>query len=125
MSPKASQATSEAFLAARRHVQKDQKGSIDDSRQDGLLARADGHHHGVDPESTIDRENNPVDPWRLIERVPNRMDLGVSESIFALSNGYMGMRANPSEGRDSAYHGTSSTVSTKHGTSATRRTPTA
>lgn len=106
MSPKASQATSEAFLAARRHGHKDQKGSIDDGRQDGLLARADGHHHGVDPESTIDRENNPVDAWRLIERVPNRMDLGVSESIFALSNGYMGMRANPSEGRDSAYHGT-------------------
>ena len=105
MSPKASQATSEAFLAARRHGHKNHQGSPH-GHHDGLLARADGHHHGVDPEAMIDRDNNPVDPWRLIERVPNRMDLGVSESIFALSNGYLGMRANPAEGRDSAHHGT-------------------
>lgn len=82
------------FLASRRHGDKHS------------TARADSHHHGVDPQAGIDRENNPADPWRLVERVPGRMDLGVSETLFALSNGYLGMRANPEEGRDSAAHGT-------------------
>lgn len=68
--------------------------------------RADKHHHGVQPRDLVDRENNPVDEWGLVELKPNRMDLGVSETLFALSNGYVGMRGNPEEGRDSCAHGT-------------------
>lgn len=68
--------------------------------------RADKHHHMVDAESLMDRDNNPIDEWRLVETRPHAMPLGLSETLFALSNGYIGMRANPPEGRDSAEHGT-------------------
>ena len=68
--------------------------------------RLDWKHYKVDPQEKIDRENNPVDEWAWVEKHPNRMDLGVSETLFALSNGYMGLRGNPDEGRDSAHHGT-------------------
>lgn len=68
--------------------------------------RTDMHHSGVDPADLLDRENNPVDEWGWHERIPERTPLGVSESLFALSNGYLGMRGNPAEGRDSAEHGT-------------------
>ena len=69
-------------------------------------ARADRHHHLVDAEGLMDREVTPVDEWRLIEAKPQGLPLGVAETLFALSNGYIGMRGNPSEGRDSAEHGT-------------------
>lgn len=68
--------------------------------------RADIHHHHVDAEGLMDRDITPVDEWRLIETKPGGLPLGVSETLFALSNGYIGMRANPPEGRDSAEHGT-------------------
>lgn len=87
---------SEEFLASRRH------GPTTDSP----APRADQHHHGVDPLSLIDREAFPVDPWRLVEKIPGRASLGLTETLFAQSNGYLGMRANPEEGRDSADHGT-------------------
>ena len=48
----------------------------------------------------------PADPWRLVETEPDPIDLGVTETLFALGNGYIGMRANPSEGRDAFAHGT-------------------
>src|SRR5699024_4763658 len=64
------------------------------------------HHHGVDPLELIDRDNNPVWEWGWAETKPNRTDLGVAETLFAQSNGYLGMRGNPPEGRDSAVHGT-------------------
>lgn len=68
--------------------------------------RADIHHHLVDAEGMMDRDVTPVDEWRLVEARPGGIPLGVSETLFALSNGYIGMRANPPEGRDSAEHGT-------------------
>ena len=68
--------------------------------------RADWKHYKVNPLEEMDRENNPVDEWSLIETKPNRMDLGVSETLFALSNGYLGLRGNPEEGRDASKHGT-------------------
>jgi alpha,alpha-trehalose phosphorylase len=47
-----------------------------------------------------------LDPWRLVE-VDHRSDqLGVTETLFSVSNGYMGMRGNPEEGRNSHAHGT-------------------
>ena len=48
----------------------------------------------------------PVDPWRLVELEPSTEDLGLTETIFAVGNGYLGMRANPEEGRDAHSHGT-------------------
>ncbi|MBC2682361.1 glycoside hydrolase family 65 protein [Corynebacterium anserum] len=68
--------------------------------------RADWKHYGVNPLEEIDREVNPVDEWAWVETRPHGMDLGVAETIFALSNGYLGLRGNPSEGRDSHKHGT-------------------
>ena len=48
----------------------------------------------------------PVDPWRLVERSYSSADLGVTETLFSLGNGYLGMRANHEEGREAHSHGT-------------------
>jgi len=48
----------------------------------------------------------PVDPWALTETEYSEHDLGHTETLFALGNGYVGMRANPEEGRDAHSHGT-------------------
>ncbi len=48
----------------------------------------------------------PADPWRLIEVEHSNRDMGTTETLFAIGNGYMGMRANPSEGREAQSHGT-------------------
>jgi alpha,alpha-trehalose phosphorylase len=54
----------------------------------------------------IPRHRFPVDPWRLVETEPDRADLGLTETLFAVANGYIGMRANPTEGREAHTHGT-------------------
>ncbi|MEV7632068.1 glycosyl hydrolase family 65 protein [Microbacterium sp. NPDC089318] len=52
----------------------------------------------------IDRDRYPVDPWRLIE---TRYDEeGVSETLFTVGNGYLGLRGNHIEGRGAHEHGT-------------------
>ncbi len=67
-------------------------------------AREAIREHGTyDP---IDRHRFPADPWRLLETAPDSHDLGVTETLFAVGNGYLGMRANPPEGRDAHTHGT-------------------
>jgi len=48
----------------------------------------------------------PVDPWRLVEIEYDNDDLGLTETLFATGNGYIGMRANPEEGREAHSHGT-------------------
>ncbi|MCU0261237.1 MAG: glycoside hydrolase family 65 protein [Ilumatobacteraceae bacterium] len=48
----------------------------------------------------------PVDPWALREVEHDPRDLGLTETLFAIGNGYIGMRANPTEGRDAHSHGT-------------------
>ncbi|MFV0525320.1 MAG: glycoside hydrolase family 65 protein [Acidimicrobiales bacterium] len=48
----------------------------------------------------------PVDPWALVESEVSLDDLGLTETLFAVGNGYLGMRANPAEGRDAHTHGT-------------------
>ena len=48
----------------------------------------------------------PLDPWRLVEKEHDPRDLGLTETLFALGNGYLGMRANPEEGREAHSHGT-------------------
>ncbi|SJN15970.1 Maltose phosphorylase / Trehalose phosphorylase [Microbacterium esteraromaticum] len=52
----------------------------------------------------IDRERYPVDPWRLIET--RYEEDGVSETIFSVGNGYLGLRGNHIEGRGAHEHGT-------------------
>ncbi len=60
-------------------------------------------HASADP---LDRSRFPVDPWRLVECDPDRSDLGVTETLFTVANGYIGMRGNPEEGRHAFEHGT-------------------
>lgn len=65
------------------------------------------YHLGVSPEEDgLDRTRWPVDEWRLVETAPDPCDLGVTETLFAVANGYLGMRGNVEEGRDSHTHGT-------------------
>lgn len=52
----------------------------------------------------IDRERFPVDPWRLTET--RYAEDGVAETIFAIGNGYLGLRGNHIEGRGAHEHGT-------------------
>ncbi|NLG23504.1 MAG: glycoside hydrolase family 65 protein [Actinomycetales bacterium] len=57
----------------------------------------------VDP---LDRTRFPAEPWRLVETDYRGDDLGVTETIFAVGNGYLGLRGNVEEGRDTHTHGT-------------------
>ena len=54
----------------------------------------------------LDRSRFPADPWRLVECDHEPGDLGVTETLFTVANGYIGMRGNPEEGRDAHEHGT-------------------
>ncbi|SBS74873.1 glycoside hydrolase family 65 protein [uncultured Microbacterium sp.] len=54
----------------------------------------------------IDRDRFPVDPWRLIETRPSLDDVGLTETLFAIGNGYLGLRGNQPEGRHAHEHGT-------------------
>lgn len=54
----------------------------------------------------IDRSRFPVDPWNLRETRYDTSDLGVTETLFAVGNGYLGLRGNVEEGRDAYAHGT-------------------
>ena len=55
---------------------------------------------------SIARHRFPTDPWRLVETEPSNDDLGLTETLFAVGNGYLGLRDNPPEGRDAHDHGT-------------------
>ncbi|MFT4219601.1 MAG: glycosyl hydrolase family 65 protein [Microbacterium sp.] len=54
----------------------------------------------------IDRDRYPVDPWRLVEKSIGLEDFGVTETLFTVGNGYLGMRGNHPEGRHAMEHGT-------------------
>ncbi len=54
----------------------------------------------------IDRDRFPVDPWRLVEKSFSLDDAGVTETLFAVGNGYLGLRGNHPEGRNAHEHGT-------------------
>ena len=54
----------------------------------------------------LDDHRFPPDPWKLIETYPTPGDLGQMETLFSGANGYLGMRGNPEEGRESFYPGT-------------------
>jgi alpha,alpha-trehalose phosphorylase len=48
----------------------------------------------------------PIEEWRLVETEFSNLDLGHTETLFAVGNGYLGMRGNPEEGREAHSHGT-------------------
>ncbi|MDN4477586.1 glycoside hydrolase family 65 protein [Demequina lignilytica] len=54
----------------------------------------------------VDRLRFPADPWRLVETEFRSDDLGTSETLFAVGNGYLGLRGNIEEGHDAHAHGT-------------------
>lgn len=54
----------------------------------------------------LDRLRFPVDPWRLIETEFSTDDLGATETLFAVGNGYLGLRGNIEDGHDAHAHGT-------------------
>src|SRR5215510_14650051 len=54
----------------------------------------------------IDRGHHPIEPWRLRETRLALDKLAQSESLFALSNGHIGLRANLDEGEPYAIPGT-------------------
>ncbi|QFG68062.1 glycoside hydrolase family 65 protein [Ornithinimicrobium pratense] len=54
----------------------------------------------------MDRSRFPVDPWRLVETDYDPEDLGLTETLFSVANGYLGLRGNVEEGRDTFAHGT-------------------
>ncbi len=54
----------------------------------------------------MDRDRFPVDEWRLVESGFSLDDVGVTETMFALGNGYLGLRGNHPEGRHAHEHGT-------------------
>ncbi|GAB3602652.1 glycoside hydrolase family 65 protein [Microbacterium aureliae] len=54
----------------------------------------------------IDRDRFPVDPWKLVETSFSMEDAGVTETLFSVGNGYLGLRGNHPEGRWAHEHGT-------------------
>ncbi|MCB2174508.1 MAG: hypothetical protein KQH57_01740 [Actinomycetales bacterium] len=64
------------------------------------------HVAGGSLPSYLDRTRFPVDEWRLTEEFFSDEDLGTTETLFAVGNGYLGMRGTYEEGRDAAHHGT-------------------
>ena len=57
-------------------------------------------------EDPLDRARFPVDEWALVEAEYSDAAAGVAESVFAIGNGFLGMRANQDEGRDGVVYGT-------------------
>ncbi|MEJ1155046.1 MULTISPECIES: glycoside hydrolase family 65 protein [Microbacterium] len=54
----------------------------------------------------INRDRFPVDPWRLVESSFDLDSSGVTETLFATGNGYLGLRGNHPEGRHGHEYGT-------------------
>ncbi len=54
----------------------------------------------------LDRSRFPVDEWALVETRFEASDLGVTESLFSVGNGYLGLRGNYEESRDAYADGT-------------------
>ena len=65
-------------------------------------SRGDDPLEVIDP---LDRHRFPADPWRLVETSYSNLDHGVTETLFAVGNGYLGLRGNVEEGRETHAHG--------------------
>ena len=64
------------------------------------------NHRPPPPVDPMDRSRFPADPWRLVETAYDPEDLGLTETLFSVANGYLGLRGNVEEGRDTYAHGT-------------------
>ncbi|MEO7269698.1 MAG: glycoside hydrolase family 65 protein, partial [Knoellia sp.] len=53
----------------------------------------------------LDRSRFPIDEWALTETRFDASDLGVTESLFSVGNGYLGLRGNYEESRDAHVDG--------------------
>ena len=53
----------------------------------------------------LDRRRFPAEPWRFVEKAYSNRDHGVTETLFAVGNGYLGLRGNVEEGRETFAHG--------------------
>ncbi len=62
--------------------------------------------NGAGPRARLDRGRYPLEPWRLVETEFRADDLGRTETVFSVGNGYLGLRGNLEEGRDAFAHGT-------------------
>ncbi|WP_323791480.1 glycoside hydrolase family 65 protein [Nocardioides sp.] len=80
------------------------------STLDPVVADRQAHHGAshVAPEAIdpLDRSRFPIDEWKLVETRFDATDLGVTESIFSVGNGYLGLRGNYEESRDFDANGT-------------------
>ncbi|KRB78925.1 kojibiose phosphorylase [Nocardioides sp. Root190] len=66
-----------------------------------------GPSHKAPPAADpLDRTRFPIDEWRLVETRFDGDDLGTTESLFTVGNGYLGLRGNYSESRDAHVDGT-------------------
>ncbi|MFC5791515.1 glycoside hydrolase family 65 protein [Agromyces tardus] len=54
----------------------------------------------------LNRSRFPIDEWALVENEFGLEDMGRTETLFAVGNGYLGLRGNVEEGRDGHMHGT-------------------
>src|SRR6478736_5677929 len=54
----------------------------------------------------LDRNRFSIDEWALVENEFGLDDMGRTETIFAVGNGYLGLRGNVEEGRDGFVQGT-------------------
>jgi alpha,alpha-trehalose phosphorylase len=54
----------------------------------------------------LNRTRFPIDEWALVENEFGLEDMGRTETMFAVGNGYLGLRGNVEEGRDGHFHGT-------------------
>ena len=59
-----------------------------------------------DAADPLDRHRFPTEEWRFVENAYGSKDLGVTETLFAVGNGYLGLRGNVEEGRETFAHGT-------------------
>ncbi|HSP75025.1 MAG TPA: glycoside hydrolase family 65 protein, partial [Cryobacterium sp.] len=60
----------------------------------------------TDTTDPLDRNRFPIDEWALVEKDFSGDDMGRTETLFAVGNGYLGLRGNVDEGRDGHAHGT-------------------
>lgn len=56
--------------------------------------------------AVLDAAGYPVEAWALVETRCEREPSGHAETLFAVGNGYLGMRGNVDEGREAHEHGT-------------------
>ncbi len=72
----------------------------------GVQERHGASHQPPPSTDPLDRSRFPADPWRLVETRFDASDLGTTESIFSVGNGYLGLRGNYEESRDFSMNGT-------------------